>query len=762
MTGKGSGNSLFSNDIHTHTSHSDTTKSSLFGLTNDNHQRMPTSEQESSSISTLGGSLHQLTSEQIHKIISMKYKNDPILLIKQLSIDLANKETELILLRQEKFIREAQLYKLCNEYGNLSALEIDQKLNEIENKKKIPKQNDIDDILTGLIEVAMNNELPSSKDKPEIPTKLVPKENMIEKLTRPNRTRTHSAPVENPQSKIPEPQDTRGTNWITAPHKKWIKSFFISQEDLSSDQNRPVSKQTREELINSRTPVELASFANHDEELGSSTSIGTQQLMSEDINIDKYGFFTDRTNLRNTTATITTTTTNGPNNSNPATASPIQMNNSFTEDKAILITNSESNNKLQFIDKLKEMSQAHDIINDKFEQDWNKLIQDINRTLLQSHHPTIIPTSSPSTFPTFGIKGYKLLSISSILFNNIKQLINTNGIPTKYRAWLWMELSGANEYKVNGEYQALLDQPADEIQTYLDQIELDLDRTLPFNYYFNNLIELKRGVNYYKLKRILYAFVQYCPKVGYVQGMNKIIGTLLLSNNNVGDGNHHLVEEDVFWLFVGLVEEILPKYDGGIKVFFDDLGNIHRDNLIISKRYLYKFQPELWLHFEKLGLEIEVIIMNWWLCLFIDLKFINLDTWFKLFDNLLIGDNRRHHLTGLTTEEHHQAGPDISQENEEHQHVEDEHDYRSLKFISITLAILQCLSHILLTMNDKDEIHQFLSTDNNFKLVAKTSSTTTPNKYNLKFSDLIKHQLHFFGKLSTRELRTYRKDINQS
>ena len=48
--------------------------------------------------------------------------------------------------------------------------------------------------------------------------------------------------------------------------------------------------------------------------------------------------------------------------------------------------------------------------------------------------------------------------------------------------------------------------------------------------------------------------------------------------------------------------------------------------------------PDLYKHFIKLDVEIELITMNWWLTLFIDLKLINLDDWFKIFDNLLIGD----------------------------------------------------------------------------------------------------------------------------
>lgn len=77
-------------------------------------------------------------------------------------------------------------------------------------------------------------------------------------------------------------------------------------------------------------------------------------------------------------------------------------------------------------------------------------------------------------------------------------LINQYGIPNKYRRILWLELSGANNIRINGEYQELLlnnktssgsdgDNKMDAlIKSNIEQIELDLHRTLPSNFYFNN------------------------------------------------------------------------------------------------------------------------------------------------------------------------------------------------------------------------------------------------------------------------------------
>lgn len=47
------------------------------------------------------------------------------------------------------------------------------------------------------------------------------------------------------------------------------------------------------------------------------------------------------------------------------------------------------------------------------------------------------------------------------------------------------------------------------------------------------------------LSRVLLAFSKYDNTIGYVQGMNFIVGSLLM----------HCTEEITFWLFVSLIED---------------------------------------------------------------------------------------------------------------------------------------------------------------------------------------------------------------
>ncbi len=72
------------------------------------------------------------------------------------------------------------------------------------------------------------------------------------------------------------------------------------------------------------------------------------------------------------------------------------------------------------------------------------------------------------------------------------------------------------------------------------QIKRDLSRTYPHCPYF-----AENGTGQAQLERVLVTFTKYDPKIGYVQGMNFVVGALL----------YHCSEYIAFWLFVSLVED---------------------------------------------------------------------------------------------------------------------------------------------------------------------------------------------------------------
>lgn len=110
-------------------------------------------------------------------------------------------------------------------------------------------------------------------------------------------------------------------------------------------------------------------------------------------------------------------------------------------------------------------------------------------------------------------------------------------------------------------------------------------------------------------------------------------------------------------------------------------------NLLSSSSSL----PNLSNHLNKFNIEIEILLMNWWLTLFIDLKFIDLDTWFKIFDNLLITN-----VDNIGDEE---DGIDNNSNNYHHR--------RRIILPAMTLAILKNLENYLINLNSRDLIYQF-------------------------------------------------------
>jgi len=72
------------------------------------------------------------------------------------------------------------------------------------------------------------------------------------------------------------------------------------------------------------------------------------------------------------------------------------------------------------------------------------------------------------------------------------------------------------------------------------QVEKDINRTFPNSPYFTDI--LNNGQS--SLERVLICFAKHDPEIGYVQGMNFLVGTLLL----------HCSEVIAFTIFVNLLE----------------------------------------------------------------------------------------------------------------------------------------------------------------------------------------------------------------
>ena len=72
------------------------------------------------------------------------------------------------------------------------------------------------------------------------------------------------------------------------------------------------------------------------------------------------------------------------------------------------------------------------------------------------------------------------------------------------------------------------------------QIKRDLNRSFPNCPYY-----AKDSAGQIILERLLISICKYDPKIGYVQGMNYVMGSLL----------YHCSEEIAFWLYISLIED---------------------------------------------------------------------------------------------------------------------------------------------------------------------------------------------------------------
>lgn len=108
------------------------------------------------------------------------------------------------------------------------------------------------------------------------------------------------------------------------------------------------------------------------------------------------------------------------------------------------------------------------------------------------------------------------LGLNSVNQEVLKGMIR-EGIPDQIRKDVWPFLIKGS----TPDYQKVLEQPWDE--KVRKTIELDLDRTFPDNAYF-----FKNNPGYEGLRKVLNCLNAILPEMGYCQGLNFIVGTLLL------------------------------------------------------------------------------------------------------------------------------------------------------------------------------------------------------------------------------------------
>ena len=172
------------------------------------------------------------------------------------------------------------------------------------------------------------------------------------------------------------------------------------------------------------------------------------------------------------------------------------------------------------------------------------------------------------------------------------------GIPEEYRWEVWKACVDYDKHFREGAYAKLSRMK----NQWSPLIAIDVPRTFTDS---NHTLDSKRlhGTELQSLERILIAYSNLNSEVGYCQGMNFIVGLLLLVNK---------VEEEVFWFFVCLME--FDGLNGFFKEGFPRLG------LFVSAfdKLLDIEVPSLRQHFININVQPSVYIHQWYLTLFIN------------------------------------------------------------------------------------------------------------------------------------------------
>lgn len=170
------------------------------------------------------------------------------------------------------------------------------------------------------------------------------------------------------------------------------------------------------------------------------------------------------------------------------------------------------------------------------------------------------------------------------------------GIPDCFRSTVWRDIAGIEVLKETQSpnlYQRLSEQ--DVLVKVGKDIEKDLDRTFP------NHVIFREELGRLALGRVLRAYANYDPEIGYCQGMGFLSGLLLL----------YLSEEDVFWALSSLMNTYHMK-----DMFTIGMRGVRRASYVSNELVKYHL-PALSRHFAAIDFYPNFVVPQWFMTLYI-------------------------------------------------------------------------------------------------------------------------------------------------
>ncbi|GMM33942.1 GTPase-activating protein [Saccharomycopsis crataegensis] len=171
------------------------------------------------------------------------------------------------------------------------------------------------------------------------------------------------------------------------------------------------------------------------------------------------------------------------------------------------------------------------------------------------------------------------------------------GLPNRLRGEIWELCSGSiySRYENIGIYQQILDDNADKTSIAIEEIEKDLNRSLPEYAAYQS----DEGIS--RLRRVLTAYSWKNPDVGYCQAMNIVVAELLI----------FMSEEQAFWCLCTLCDKYTPGYYS--KTMYGTLLDQRVFEALVEKT-----MPILWEHITHNDIQLSIISLPWFLSLFIN------------------------------------------------------------------------------------------------------------------------------------------------
>ena len=215
------------------------------------------------------------------------------------------------------------------------------------------------------------------------------------------------------------------------------------------------------------------------------------------------------------------------------------------------------------------------------------------------------------------------IDITRLSLDTLRTLIR-GGIPASLRPKIWYDILAISNLRSSYDRQYYHSLCATKVEAEVYKIiDKDIDRTFVTHSAFQNPNILSA------LRRILIAYAARKVEIGYCQSLNYIAGFLLLFYS----------EEQAFWMFVAIVENVLPP-----GYYTQNMIGIQTD-CYVFKKFLKKKCSKLYSHFKLLSIDITPAIFPWFLSLFI--RSLPIETVVRIFDCLVFEGNKTIFRCGL-------------------------------------------------------------------------------------------------------------------